>query len=145
MGGVGHSCDRRAIGPSGDGRGFGALSSSDALGWRSICRRDVAREGPLAGFFLLRAEGEGFEPSSDRNGPKRFSRSPHRLALSTAGRPRAWVGCVILRKAMRIARSRPRGDLGRGLRGDGNARYASWFLALASVALVLLLTCIPVA
>src|SRR4051794_26936355 len=27
------------------------------------------------------AEGEGFEPSSDRNGPKRFSRPPHSTTL----------------------------------------------------------------
>jgi 2-(1,2-epoxy-1,2-dihydrophenyl)acetyl-CoA isomerase len=29
----------------------------------------------------LLAEGEGFEPSSDRNGPKRFSRPPHSTTL----------------------------------------------------------------
>jgi hypothetical protein len=32
----------------------------------------------FAGTSLPRAEGEGFEPSSDRNGPKRFPR-PHRV------------------------------------------------------------------
>src|SRR5438477_10934821 len=31
--------------------------------------------------FALLAEGEGFEPSSDRNGPKRFSRPPHSTTL----------------------------------------------------------------
>src|SRR5204863_5493751 len=35
---------------------------------------------PLREFREL-AEGEGFEPSSDRNGPKRFSRPPHSTTL----------------------------------------------------------------
>jgi hypothetical protein len=32
----------------------------------------------------VRAEGEGFEPSSDRNGPKRFSRQARRVPESAS-------------------------------------------------------------
>jgi hypothetical protein len=54
-------------------------SSSDAPGGARLTAATWLEKGHSCRLFPLRAEGEGFEPSSDRNGPKRFSRPAHGL------------------------------------------------------------------
>jgi hypothetical protein len=58
------SCDRHAIGPSGDTGGFGAHFPLAARRGLRIAAATTVERARLCRALPLRAEGEGFEPST---------------------------------------------------------------------------------